>query len=175
MNEEVIFSIKKLCCVLIDNHCYKSDPTNCKLRGGDRKKERVGVGLKRIWGVLANQTRSQSRCARPWFPFRSKKKSPECNQEALCCNGWYDSDFPIFHSYSQADEKGTQQKKRNPQPPFQRACDPNWFILCIVFIRVGGRGSSLMLGTKHLPHHQQNGECKWANWLAPQYGEKHFT
>lgn len=72
------------------------------------------------WRFLGNQAMSQSRCARTFgFPVGKKKKeacqSPECNQEALCCNGCYDSDFPLLHSYSQADEKETQKL---PQPPY---------------------------------------------------------
>lgn len=76
-----------------------------------------------MWGgVEGNQAMSQSRCARTFgFPVGKEKKkkkawqSPECNQKALCCNGWYDSDFPLLHSCTQADEKETQKL---PQPPF---------------------------------------------------------
>lgn len=83
-------------------------------------KKRMELDLKNMGGVEGNQAMSQSRCERTFgFPVGKKKKkacqSPECNQEALCCNGWYDSDFPLLHSCTQADEKETQKL---PQTPF---------------------------------------------------------
>lgn len=63
------------------------------------------VGVDVLW---QSGNESVTLCRNIWFPCRNKKtcQSPECNQEALCCNGWCDSDFPLLHSHSQADEKG---------------------------------------------------------------------
>lgn len=57
---------------------------------------------------------SQSCCAGTFaFPLGKKKacQSPECNQEALCCNGCYASDFPRLSVHiHRANEKEKQKK-----------------------------------------------------------------
>lgn len=60
-------------------------------------------------GREGNQAMSQSCCART-FAFTvgvggEACQSPECNQEALCRNGWNDSDFLRLRSCSEADEQ----------------------------------------------------------------------
>lgn len=84
-------------------------------------KKRMELDLKNMGCGGQSGNESVTLCKNIWFPCRKRKKkkkawqSPECNQEALCCNGWYDSDFPLLHSCTQADEKETQKL---PQPPF---------------------------------------------------------
>lgn len=120
-----------------------------------------------------------------WFPCWKKKpacQGPECNQGALCCNGWYDSDFPIFHSYSQADEKETrklpQPTPTHPLPPLLTSMWPqpiHFFLGSHISAEWEGEEVlSLKFNAEHLLHHQQNEGCKGANWLAPRTGGKSF-
>lgn len=103
------------------------------------------------------------------FPCRKKKKKKKKHvrvqnaiKRLLCCNGCYDSDFPLLHSHSQADEKESQ-KKTSSTPLSNMPATPADSFGSITFTGVGGRGSSLMFGAKHLPHHQQNvkGPTDW--------------
>lgn len=74
----------------------------------------VGVGVHGGFWAIRQWV---SHAVREHLVSLSEKKpcqSPECNQEALCCCGCYDSDFPLLHLYSQADEKDTWKL---PQPP----------------------------------------------------------
>lgn len=119
-------------------------------------------------------------CKNIWFPWRKKKacQSPECNQKALCCSGCYDSDFPLRHWHSQADEKdtnspllhSTHSSPRLPTPlPLCKCVTRSWIIFLNRIHRVKQRKFSCAL---RLPYHQRNGEREGAHWLASKvWGE----
>lgn len=112
-------------------------------------------------------------CKNICFYCRGKKneacQSPECNQEALCHNRWYDSNFLLLPSCSEADEKEMQKnflktpthpltgKHVTPTDSFGKAHS------------LGERGgSSLVFGAERLPNHQLNGECKGSKVTGPE-------
>lgn len=165
-------------CSLITNHSYIQESIWRQTeRQGWRKEDQAGVRFKKNTGykegwrveVLGNQAMSQSRCARTFgFPVGEKKKNSM--SESRMQSGGFVLQRLLWQRFPSSPFRWKGGRKNFPCTPFLAASMwPRLIRFCE--LEVGGRGSSL----KRLPHHQKNGECKGANWLAPKSGEKHFT
>lgn len=109
-------------------------------------------------------------CRNICFPCRKKKAclSPKCNQEALCCNGCYDSDFPPLsvHIHRQMKRRSIKKLPETSYP--QEHVTPTDSALWIALTGEEGRaGSSLVFGAEHLQNHLQNREGKRGKLIGP--------